>query len=131
MKVVIINRTEAADISQTADTTNSTFEAPFAGKLNIEASYIEWTEETGSQTGTQGVISLEVAGDEVATLIANQGDVVGETQTFTVDGTIATVAQPYAEFDEGDDIECITKTQASGGTVDGDGTVYLFIEYAV
>jgi len=131
MKVVMIPRTGAADINQTADTTNSTFEAPFDGRLNIEAMYIEWTEATGSQTTTQGVISIEVAGTEVATLTANQSDAIGETQTFTVDGTEATAAQPFVEFDAGDDIECITKTQAVDGTVTGDGTIYMPIEYAI
>jgi len=130
MKVVIIPRTGAADLSQAADTTNSTFETPFDGRLNVEASYIEWTEETGAQTGTQGVISIEVGGTEVASLTANKVDIVGETQKFTVDGTVATSAQPFAEFDAGDDIECITKTQAVTG-IGGDGTVYLVIEYAV
>lgn len=127
----MIPRTGAADINQANDTTNSTFETPFAGKLNVEATYLEWTEATGSQSGAQGVISLEVGGVEVATLTANQSDAIGETQTFTVDGTVATVAEPFVPFAAGADIECITKTQATGGTVTGDGTIYLAVEYAV
>lgn len=124
----LISAPSAADISQTADTTNFTFEAPFAGKLNLERCFLIWTEATGTQTSVQGVVSIEVAGTEVATLTANQEDAIGESQTFTLDSSID-AGNPYAYFSAGDDIEIITKTQASGGGTTGDGSVYLAIEF--
>lgn len=115
----------AADISQAADTTNWTGEMPQAGILRIDETVLRWTEATGTQSSTQGVVSIEVAGTEVATLTANISDGIGETQTFTA------ASDEYIEFSAADDIEVITKTQASGGTTVGDGEVYLSVELGV
>jgi len=124
-----IAATGAADINQAADTTNWTAEMPFAGRLNLEKTFLRWTEATGSQTSAQGVVSIEVAGTEVATLTANQSDAIGETQTFTLDSAVD-AGSPYVYFDAADDIEVVTKTQATGGTVAGDGTVYLAVSFS-
>lgn len=115
----------AADINQADDTTNYTVEAPFAGVLRLDESLLRWSEATGTQSTTQGVISIEVAGTEVATLTANISDAIGETQLFTASDS------KYIEFSAGDDIEVITKTQAVGGTVTGDGTAMLSVEFGV
>lgn len=125
----LISAPGAADISQTADTTNFTMEAPFAGKLNIDKAFLVWTEATGSQTSAQGVVSIEVAGTEVASLTANQSDAIGESQTFTLDSALDE-GSPYVYFSAGDDIEVITKTQAAGGGTTGDGVVYLPVEFS-
>jgi len=120
----------AADISQASDNTNWTMEMPFAGRLNLEKTFLHWTEATGTQSGTRGVASIEVAGTEVASLTANISDAIGETQTYTLDSTVD-AGSPYVDFDAGDDIELLTKTQAAGGTTTGDGVVYLCVELAV
>lgn len=112
----------AADISQSSDTTNFTVEMPRAGVLRLDECWLRWTEATGTQSTTQGVVSLEVAGVEVATLTANISDGVGESQDFTAAG------DQYIEFAAAADIECITKTIAVDGTIGGDGTIYLSIE---
>lgn len=121
----LIPAANAADISVAADTTNFTMEAPYAGKLAIDESFLRWTEETGTQTTTEGVVSIEVAGVEVATLTANVADAVGQTQRFEA------ADDKYIEFSEGDNIAIKTKTQATGGTVTGDGTVYLSLNFGV
>lgn len=114
----------AADISQAAATTNFTAEMPKAGKILLDECWLRWTEATGTQSTTQGVVSIEVAGTERATLTANISDAIGESQLFTASG------DKYIEFSAGDDIAIKTKTQASGGTTVGDGTVYLALELA-
>jgi hypothetical protein len=108
-----------------------TFDAPFNGYLDVSGCYAEWTEATGSQTGTQGVISIEVGGNEVATLTASQGGSAGDVQTFTVDGTYATSANPHVEISSGDVIEIKVKTQASGGTVTGEAVVHLALSWGI
>lgn len=113
---------DAADINQADNTTNWTMEAPKNGIIRLDECFLRWTEATGTQSTTQGVISIEVAGAEVATLTANISDAIGETQTFTESDN------KYIDFAAGDDIEVITKTQAVGGTVTGDGDVYLSLE---
>ena len=77
------------------------------------------------QSSAQGVVSIEVGGNEVATCTANISASIGDTQTFTVDGTYATAANPHVEFAAGDVIEIKIKTQASGGTTTGEGIVHL------
>ena len=115
----------AADINASSDTTNYTVEAPLAGVLRLDECFLRWTEATGSQTTTQGVISIEVASVEVATLTANQSDGIGQTQLFTASG------DEYIEFAAGDVIAVLTKTQAVDGTVTGDGTCMLSLELGV
>lgn len=121
----IYSATSAADISQTATTDMFSMEAPFAGVLRLDECYVRWTEATGTQSSAQGVVALEVGGTEVATLTANISDAIGETQTFTAS------SDKYIEFSAGDDIVITIKTQASGGTVTGDGDVQLSLEYGV
>lgn len=114
----------AADISQADGTTNWAITAPFDGRLTLDGSFLQWTEATGTQTTTQGVVSIEVAGTEVATLTAGQSSAIGTTQTFTLDSSIDP-GSPYVVFDAGDSIELKTKTQAAGGTITGDGNIFL------
>lgn len=115
----------AADISDVATTDQFSMEAPFAGVLRIDECFLRWTEATGTQSSAQGVLALEVAGTEVATLTANISDAIGETQTFTAS------SDKNVEFSAGDDIVITVKTQASGGTVTGDGDVQLSLEWGV
>jgi len=121
----VLQASGAADINQADGTTNYTAEMPKAGVLRLDECFLRWSEATGTQTTTQGVISIEVAGTEVATLTANISDAIGESQLFTASG------DKYVEFSAGDDIEVITKTQAVGGTVTGDGTCMLSLELGV
>ena len=125
----LIQAAGSADINQASGTTNWTMEAPFAGRLDLGDTFLQWTEATGTQSTTQGVISISVAGTEVATLTANISDAIGETQTFTVDSALDE-GNPYVYFAAGDDIAIKTKTQAVGGTVSGDGTVFLPVNFA-
>jgi len=118
-----------ADISDAAGTDQYLFEAPYAGKILVDHAYVRWSEATGTQSGAQGVLSLKVAGVEVGTLTANISDAIGQTQTFAVDGTNATASDPWYPFAAGDAILVEVTTQASGGTVTGDGEVYLPIQY--
>jgi hypothetical protein len=120
-----------ANISDSDDTSVEAFDAPFAGYLDVSGCYAEWTEGTGSQTSTQGVISIEVGGNEVATLTASQSGSAGDTQTFTVDGTYATAGNPHVQIEAGDVIEVKVKTQADGGADDGEAVVHLAISWGV
>jgi hypothetical protein len=115
----------AADVSDAATTDQFSMEAPFAGVLRLDECYVRWTEATGTQSSAQGVIAIEVATVEVATLTANISDAIGETQLFTAS------SDKYVEFSAGDDIVITVKTQASGGTVTGDGDVQLSLEFGV
>lgn len=128
----VLQATGVADISDADATSQFTMEAPFAGVIRLDESFLRWTEATGSQTTTQGVLSIEVAGTEVATLTANQSDAIGETQTYTavvtdVNGNL----DQNIEFAAGDDIVLLTQTQAVGGTITGDGDVFLSLEWGV
>lgn len=123
-----------ADLSDTADTKQLLFECPHAGRLNLEESFIMWTEATGTQTSAVAVQAIEINDVEVATLTANQSDAIGQTQRFTVtDGAIAglSAGNPVVDLAAGDIIGLVTKTQASGGTTTGDGTHYLSLDWAV
>ena len=122
--------TLAADISDAATTVQRTFEAPYAGRINVERSYIEWTEATGTQTTTAGRVDLRANAVVIGSVTANLSDAVGETQTFVVDGTVATAAQPYVTFTAGQDISTIIGVQAVDGTIVGDGTAQVWVEYA-
>lgn len=128
----VLQATGVANISDASDTSQYSIEAPAAGVLRVDQTYIRWTEATGSQTSTQGVVSLEVAGVEVATLTANQSDGIGETQTFTgaTTDTNGTVINAI-DFAAGADIEVVVKTQAVGGTITGDGDVFLSLGLAL
>ena len=121
----MLQATLAADISDAADTTQFTIEAPYRGVLRLDECFVRWSEATGTQTTTRGVISITVAGTEVATLTANVSDAVGQTQKYTAAG------EKYIEFDAGDAIVLKTKTQAVDGTIIGDGDVTLSLEWGV
>lgn len=115
----------AGDISDAAATVQFTMEAPYRGVLRLDECFIRWTEATGTQTTTAGVLSISVAGTEVATLTANVSDAIGETQIFTA------ASDKNIEFLAGDDIVIKTKTQAVDGTITGDGDVTLSLEWGV
>ena len=76
-----------------------------------------------------GVVSLKVGGTEVGTCTPSDSNSIGDTDAFVVDGTVATAAQPYAEFSAGDSILVEIGTQATAN-VTGDGDVFLDIEFA-
>ena len=121
-----------ADISDADDTTQFTIEAPAAGVVEIQKCFLRWSEATGTQSSTQGVVSIEVAGTEVATLTANISDAIGETQVFTgatTDTNGNTINS--IDFAAGADIVIKTKTQAVGGTVTGDGDVFLGLHFGL
>lgn len=123
--------TAAADISDAADTTQFTMEAPYKGVIRLDECFVRWTEATGTQTTTRGVLSIVVAGTEVATLTANASDAIGQTQRFTATTPTTTPKDPYIEFNAGDAILVKTKTQAVDGTITGDGDVSLSFEWGV
>ena len=123
---------DPGDISAADGTTQLTYVAPYAGRLHLEESTIMWTEATGTQTGTQGVLSIEVAGTEYATLQAGQSFAIGTAQVYTVvDHAETEAGNPVVDFAAGDNIELIVKTQAVGGTIIGDCTTFLAITFAV
>ncbi len=121
----------AADINDAAGTDQFLISAPFAGKVQVDACHVVWTEATGSQSSTVGTVSLKVAGTEVGLMTAPVSASIGAATAFTVDGTYATAANPTVEFAAGDAILLEIGTQATGGTVTGDGTVFLAVEYGV
>jgi hypothetical protein len=123
--------TGVGDISDADGTTHLAYVAPYAGRLSIAESTFMWTEATGTQSGTQGVLSIEVAGTEYATLTAGISSPVGTAQHYTLVASGDTDAgNPVVYFDAGDSIALITKTQAVGGTIIGDGVAYLAITFA-
>tara|TARA_R100000655_G_scaffold80416_2_gene119821 strand:- start:19 stop:411 length:393 start_codon:yes stop_codon:yes gene_type:complete len=122
----------AGDISDADDTTQFTYVTPFAGRLDLSESTFMWTEATGTQTGTQGVLSIEVGTTEYATLTAPQSAAIGTAQGYTVVPHGDTDAgNPVVYFNAGDNIVLKTKTQAVGGTIVGDGSANLAITFAV
>lgn len=114
-----------ADISDASGTVQETYKAPFNGYLRLDRCFAQWTEATGTQTTTVGVLSIEVGGVEVATLTASQGGAVGDTQLFTPNATYVDAANPVYRFSVGDVIRTKVKTQAVDGTTTGDGVVFL------
>ena len=122
----------SGNISDASGTTQLTYVAPYAGRLHLEESTIMWTEATGTQSGTQGVLAIEVAGTEVATLTAGQSFAIGVAQIYDiVDHAVTEDGNPVVDFDAGDSIELVVKTQAVGGTIIGDCTTFLAITFAV
>lgn len=120
------------DISDAATTIHLSYVAPYAGRLSIAESTFMWTEATGTQSGTQGVLAIEVAGTEYATITAPQSAAIGTAQHYTLVASGDTEeGNPVVYFDAGDTIALVTKTQAAGGTIIGDGTAYLAITFAV
>jgi hypothetical protein len=107
------------DINAADDTSAYSFDVPFDGYLVLGECYAVAEEATGTQSSTQGVVSIEVGGVEVGTLTADISQSIGHTQTFTPDGTNVTAANPVYKVTAGDAVEAITKTQAVGGTVTG------------
>jgi hypothetical protein len=119
------------DISDADGTSQLAYVAPYSGRLSIAESTFMWTEATGTQSGTQGVLSIEVAGTEYATLTAGISSPLGTAQHYTVVASGDTDAgNPVVYFDAGDTIELLVKTQAVGGTIIGDGAAYLAITFA-
>ena len=119
--------TAAADISDASGTDQFTMEAPFAGNLRVNECFVRWTEATGTQTTTQGVLSILVAGTSRATLTANRSDAIGQTQAFAT----TTAGDSTWNFAAGDTILVEVLTQAVDGTTVGDGDVYLALEWGV
>jgi len=123
-------RSEAVvDINAAAATAAFAMDAPRAGYLVLNECWGRAEEATGTQTGTQGVVSIEVGGTEVASFTCDISQAIGHTQTFTPDGTNATAANPVYPVADGDEITCVTKTQAAGGTVTGTYRIYLSFDY--
>ena len=119
---------DVIDLSDSADTTNHTFEAPRAGKVLLNLSWARVTEAIGTMTSTTGVGSIEVAGTEVATITPTASDAIGESYALTEDSSVDD--DHIVPFSAGDDIEFICKTQASGGTTTGELEVMLATEWA-
>lgn len=122
-----LSKAGAADVSQTAGWDGFLIEAPFAGRIKVDACYVNLTEATQTMT-VDGVMSLQVGGTEVGTCTFEDSTAIGGTFVFVVDGTTATSADPYVHFSAGDAILVELKTAATGQTV-GDGIVNLYIEY--
>jgi hypothetical protein len=120
-----------ADISDAAGTDQYLITAALAGKINVSKSFVNFTEATGSQTGTTGTLTLTVGGNVIGTMTASQGGAAGECIVFTYDGTYTTGADPWYPIAVGDDILVEVGTQATGGTVTGDGSLNLCIEWDV
>ncbi len=118
-----------ADINDAAGTDQYLMSAPFSGKILVDQCYVRFSEATGSQSSAQGTIDLKVAGTTYATMTASISGAIGDTDLFVVDGTNATAANPWAAFSAGDAILFEIGTQASGGTVVGDGAIHIAIEY--
>jgi hypothetical protein len=118
------------DINDAAATSYDKFKAPFAGRVNVAASYITYDiEGTGAQT-TQGILDIQVGGVVVGSLTATRSQAITYSQPFVVDGTYTTTASPYAEFAAGDTIEVILNQQAVTNP-EGEGYAWLAIEYAI
>ncbi len=114
-----------------AGTSFYAFDAPKAGKLLVNQCFCVWeAEATGTQTATQGVISIEVGGTEVALLTANQGASVDDSQIFAADGTNNTAANAEYPIASGDSVDVKIKTIAVGGTLIGEGRVHLAFQLA-
>ena len=119
-------RAEAlVDISATAGSVFA-FDAPKAGKLLLNKSWLRFEEAAGSQTTTAGVASVEVGGTEVATYTSTKAEAVGDTSVWTQDSTVGDDQAVY--FSQGDVVDVTLKTQAVGGTVTGTIRAYLAIE---
>ncbi len=117
------------DYSASDDTTAATINAPFAGHLFINECFVRIEEVVGSMTTTEAVVSIEVAGIEVAISEAVAADAVGSTRKFTVVSPATDANGGKVKFAAGDAIAVLTKTQAVDGTVTGTGRVNLAIEY--
>lgn len=128
--IQIIRAEAIADIDAAADTAAFVMDAPRAGKLVINQCFGRWEEAAGTQTTTAGVVSLEVNDNEVGTITSAKNEAIGDADTFTVDGTNATSANPVYGFTAGQEIAVRTKTQAVGGTVTGTVRVYLALDLA-
>ena len=102
------------------------FKAPRAGRFNVHESFIVFEEVVGDAT-TQGVLSIEVGGVEVATYttLGDGTETATSSANLTVDGTVATNISPYVDFAAGNLISVKLKTQASGGTTTGTARAYL------
>jgi len=131
MYPMYVRAENAADISDAADTTQYTIYAPFKGVIRLDECFLRWTEATGTQTTTAGVISISVAGTEVATLTAGVSLAIGKTQRFTSTTPTTNPKDPYIEFAADDAIVIKTKTQAVDGTITGDGDVFLHLELGI
>ena len=129
MVTIVKGNESGADINDAAGTDQYLFDAPFAGKVLVDKCYVRWAEAPGSQTVAQGTINLLVGGTVVGTMTASQSGAVGDVDVFVVDGTNATAADPWFPFAAGDAVLCEIGVQASGGTVTGDGEIYLAVAF--
>lgn len=100
------------------------FDAPAAGKLDLSQCYVVFEENVGDAT-TQGVLSIEVGGVEVATYTTLGTELEDDSARLTADGTVATSGNPVVAFAAGDVIDVKNKVQASGGTTTGTARVVL------
>ncbi len=78
-------------------------------------------EATGTQTTTVGVISMNVATVEHASVSAGVSKAVG-TEVF--DSTMAPI-----KVTAGTTVDFLVKTQAVGGTVTGDYAPFIYVEF--
>lgn len=116
-------RAEAVvDMDAAADTTAFTMECPRAGKLHINQLWARIEEAIDNPT-IAGVASVEVAGTEYGTITVVDNDIVGDSYTMTADAAVGD--DGVVPLSAGDDIECITKTQGTGGT--GGGTLRFYL----
>jgi len=120
-----------ADINDAAAADQYLLDAPFAGKINVPKSFVRWSEATGTQSGTIGTVLMKVAGNTIGTMTASQSGAVGDTSLFAVDGTYTTAADPWYPIAAGDAILFEIGTQATGGTVTGEGDIHICIEWDV
>lgn len=105
-----------------------TFDTLKAGKLLVNQCFGLAEEAIGDAT-TQGVMIIQVADVTVGTYTTLGTEAVGDVLAFTVDGTVATTANPVAYFAAGAKIDVELSVQASGGTTTGTARVFLQMEY--
>ena len=104
-------------------------DVPKAGKLFVNQCYGVVEEAIGDAT-TQGVMTIEVNDVVVGTYTTLGTEALTDTVLFTVDGTVATTADPTAYFTAGQKLEVVLSIQASGGSTVGTARVFLAVEYA-
>lgn len=126
----IVTADGTADINDAAGTDQYLMEAPFAGKINVPKCFVRWSEATGTQSSTVGTVLMKVGGNTVGTMTAPVSGSVADTTVFTVDGTYTTASDPWYPIAAGDAILFEIGTQATGGTVTGDGDIHICLEWA-
>jgi len=114
-----------ADLNDAAGTDQYLFATPFNGKILTDHCYVVWTEAVGAQTSTEGTLDLKVAGTTVGTLTSTSSAAIADSDVFVA----ADPADPWTSFSAGDAILVETGTQATGGTVTGEGVIHLAVQY--